>query len=241
MSISAAVTSRSTSKFVIPCAGKMFRSSIKDNDKALCFLINKGYFETEDLNSMLDLVDDANKFDEVILVGDIEKVRLTKTKAIVYRQRIFTKSLNKLCGICKVLGVRVDLSTQFRVTINNIMNCREDLPYLERYAKRFNESIDDWLTHCCTVELFYYFQSMGISTNMDWMVGRYLDGREDYLYRAPFLVSSYDIKSHSSSVFLGFEAKDRRLYRDDVTGVQLLKYGYTQNNVEADVKGGVLT
>lgn len=190
---------------------------------------------------MLDLVDDANKFDEVILVGDIEKVRLTKTKAIVYRQRIFTKSLNKLCGICKVLGVRVDLSTQFRVTINNIMNCREDLPYLERYAKRFNESIDDWLTHCCTVELFYYFQSMGISTNMDWMVGRYLDGREDYLYRAPFLVSSYDIKSHSSSVFLGFEAKDRRLYRDDVTGVQLLKYGYTQNNVEADVKGGVLT
>lgn len=239
MSIAAAVTSVSTSKFIIPCAGKMFRSSIKDNDKALCFLINKGYFETDNLQDMLDLVDDANRFDEVILVGDIEKVRLRKSKEIVYRQRVFTKSLNKLCGICKVLGVRVDLLPQFRVTINNIMNCREDLPYLERYARRYNETIDEWLTHCCIVELFYYFQSRGISTNMGWMVDKYLYNRVDYLYRAPFLVASYDIKSHSSSVFLGFEAKDRRLYKDDVTGVELLKYGYTENNVAADVKGGV--
>lgn len=237
MSIAAAVTSKSKSKFVIPCAGKMFRSSIQDNDKALCFLVNKGYFETEDLTSMLDLVDDANRFDEVILVGEIEKVRLAKSKKIVYRQRIFTKSLNKLCSICKVLGVRIDLSPQFKVTINSIMNCRDDLPFLERYAKRFNETIDVWLTHCCVVELFYYFKSRGIATNMEWMVERFLRGREDYLYRAPFLVSSYDIKSHSSSVFLGFEAKDRRLYRDDVTGLELLKYGYTKNNVEADAKG----
>ena len=240
MSISAAITSKSTNRFVIPCAGKMFRSSIADNDKALCFVVNKGYFETEDLQSMLNLIDDANRFDEVILVGSIEKVRLSKTKRIVYRQRIFTKSLNKLCNICAVTGVRVDLSPQFRVTINNIMNCRDDLPFLERYAKRFNETIDEWLTHCCIVELFYYFQSRSIATNMSWMVGKFLDGRENYLYRAPFLVSSYNIEKHSSSVFLGFEATDRRLYRDDVTGVQLLKYGYTKKNVEFDAKGGVL-
>lgn len=241
MSIIAAVTSRSTSKFVIPCAGKMFRSSIQNNDKALCFLINKGYFETDSLAVMLDLIDDANKFDEVILVGDTEKVRLAKSRSIVYRQRIFTKSLNKLCNICKVLGVRVEAAKQFRVTINNIMNCRDDLPFIERYAKRFGETIDEWLTNCCIVELFYYFKSRGITTNMDWMVGRILDGRVDYLYRAPFLVSSYDIKSHSSSVFLGFEARDKRLYKDDVTGVQLLEYGYTENNVEADKKAGVLS
>lgn len=240
MSIGEAITSKSTSRFVIPCSGKMFRSDIEGGDKALCFVINKGFFETEDLQSMLNLIDDANRFDEVILVGNTEKVRLTKTRRVVYRQRIFTKSLNKLCNICSVLGVRVDLSPQFRVTINNIMNCRDELPFLERYAKRFNETIDEWLTHCCIVELFYYFQSRGISTNMSWRVGKYLDKRENYLYRAPFLVSSYDIESHRSSVFLGFEATDRRLYRDDVTGVQLLKYGYTKNNVEADAKGGVL-
>lgn len=240
MSITAAVTEKSTSKFVIPCAGKMFRSSIEGNDKALCFLINKGYFETVNLNDMLDLVDDANKFDEVILVGSIEKVRLQKSKQIVYRQRIFTKSLHKLSGICEVLGVRVMLSPQFRVTINNVMNCRDELPFLERYARRFNETIDEWLTHCCIVELFYYFKSRGIATNMEWMVNRYLSNRENYLYRAPFLVSSYDIANHRSSVFLGFEAEDRRLYRDDVTGVQLLKYGYTQNNVESDKKAGGL-
>lgn len=239
MSITSAITSNTTSRFVIPCTGKMFRSSIKDGDKALCFLVNKGWFETETLDDMLDLVDDANKFDEVILVGEIEKVRLARSRTIVYRQRIFTKSLNKLSSICQVLGVRVDLAPQFRVAINSVMNCRDDLPYLERYARRFNETIDEWLTHCCIVELFYYFQSRGIDTNMEWMVERYLNGRENYLYRAPFLVSSYDIKKHRSSVFLGFEATDRRTFRDDVTGVELLKYGYTKHNVEADVKGGV--
>lgn len=239
MSITSAVTSASTSKFVIPCAGKMFRSSIKDGDKALCFLVNKGWFETETLEDMLDLVDDANRFDEVILVGDIEKVRLRKTKNIVYRQRIFTKSLNKLSGICEVLGVRIELLNGFHISVNNIMNCRNDLPYLERYAKRFNQTIDEWLTRCFVVELYYYFQSRGIANNMGWMVEKYLDGMIDYLYRAPFLVASYDIKNHSSSLFLGFKAEDPRLYQDDVTGVELLKYGYTENNVAADVKGGV--
>lgn len=239
MSITAAVSSRSTSKFVIPCTGKMFRSSVGGNDKALCFLINKGYFETDDLSAMLDIVDDVNRVDELVLVGGIEKIRLYKSKSFVYRQRIFTKNLSKLCGVCRLLGVRVEVSKQFHVTINNIMNCRDDLPFLERYARRFNQSIDEWLTRCCVIELYYYFQSNNISTNMQWMVDKYLNGQQGYLHRAPFLVSSYDIKNHSSSVFLGFEGADSRLYLDGATGTQLLKYGFTQNNVEADVKGGV--
>lgn len=240
MSITTAMTSMSKSRFVIPCAGKMFRSSISDKNKALCFLINKGYFETETLVDMLAIIEDADKFDDIILVGDIEKIRLKKTGKIVYRQRIFTKSLNMLGAICKILGVRVELTLDFEITINNIMNCRDDLPYLERYARRFNETIDEWLTHCCVIELYYFFQSIGIYTNMEWKVNKYLLDKEDYLYRAPFLISSYNIDKHSSSVFLGFDAKDKRLYLDDVSGIDLIDYGYTSKNVELDKKGGLL-
>lgn len=240
MSITAAVTERSTSRFVIPCAGKMFRSSIEGGDKALCFLINKGYFETKQLPEMLEIIDAVSQFDDLILVGEVEKVRLNRTRQIVYRQRIFTKSLNRLCAVCEINGVRVNLASQFKVTINNIMNCREELPYLERYAKQFGETIDEWLTHCCIIELHNYFQSRNIATNMGSFVNRYLDGRVAYLHRAPFLISSYNISKHSSSVFLGFEAKDKRLYADEVTGIDLLKYGYTRNNVEADVKAGLM-
>lgn len=68
----------------------------------------------------------------------------------------------------------------------------------------------------------------------------FLRGRINYLYRAPFLISSYNIDAKSSGIFLGFKAEDKRLYEDDVTGVELLKYGYTQKNIEADIKGGAL-
>lgn len=69
-------------------------------------------------------------------------------------------------------------------------------------------------------------------------VNNYLRGRVNYLYRAPFLISSYSIDTKSSGIFLGFVVEDKRLYKDDVTGVELLKYGYTQQNVEADIRGG---
>ena len=110
--------------------------------------------------------------------------------------------------------------------------------YLERYAKRFDESIDEWLTHCCTIELYYLLKSLNMYSDLSKRVNIYLRGRVNYLYRAPFLISSYSIDTKSSGIFLGFVAEDKRLYKDDVTGVDLLKYGYTQKNVEADIKGG---
>ena len=38
MSILNAIAVKGTNKFVVPCAGKMFRSSISKDDKALCFV-----------------------------------------------------------------------------------------------------------------------------------------------------------------------------------------------------------
>lgn len=238
MSILNTIAIKGTNKFVVPCAGKMFRSSISKDDKALCFVINKGYFETADLISMLSILDDTTKIKDIILVGKIEKVRLKATKVIVYRQRIFFKNLRVFLNFCKVQGIRFELSSDFHISINNIMNCREDLVYLERYAKRFDESIDEWLTHCCIIELFYLLKSLNMYSDLGRRVNTYLRGRVNYLYRAPFLISSYSIDTRSSGIFLGFKAEDKRLYEDDVTGVDLLRYGYTQKNIESDIKGG---
>lgn len=238
MSILNAIAVKGTNKFVVPCAGKMFRSSISKDDKALCFVINKGYFETTDLISMLSILDYTTKVNDIVLVGKIEKVRLRTSKIIVYRQRVFFKNLRIFLNFCKVQGIRFELAQDFHISINNIMNCREDLIYLERYAKRFDESIDEWLTHCCTIELYYLLKSLNMYSDLSKRVNTYLRGRVNYLYRAPFLISSYSIDTKSSGIFLGFVAEDKRLYKDDVTGVDLLKYGYTQKNVEADIKGG---
>lgn len=238
MSILNAIAVKGTNKFVVPCAGKMFRSSISKDDKALCFVINKGYFETTDLISMLSILDYTTKVNDIVLVGKIEKVRLRTSKIIVYRQRVFFKNLRIFLNFCKVQGIRLELAQDFHISINNIMNCREDLIYLERYAKRFDESIDEWLTHCCTIELYYLLKSLNMYSDLSKRVNIYLRGRVNYLYRAPFLISSYSIDTKSSGIFLGFVAEDKRLYKDDVTGIDLLKYGYTQKNVEADIKGG---
>lgn len=238
MSILNAIAVKGTNKFVVPCAGKMFRSSISKDDKALCFVINKGYFETTDLISMLSILDYTTKVNDIVLVGKIEKVRLRTSKIIVYRQRVFFKNLRIFLNFCKVQGIRFELTQDFHISINNIMNCREDLIYLERYAKKFDESIDEWLTHCCTIELYYLLKSLNMYSDLSKRVNIYLRGRINYLYRAPFLISSYSIDTKSSGIFLGFVAEDKRLYKDDVTGVDLLKYGYTQKNVEADIKGG---
>lgn len=238
MSITSAVASSGTNKFVVPCAGKMFRSNISDGDKALCFVLNKGYFETSDLTSMLSIIDDVKSVNGFVLVGKIEKVRLSRNKSIVYRQRLFFKSLHTLLKFCKSSGVRFDLSKDFHITINNVLNCTEDLLYLERYAKRFDESIDTWLTHCCIIELYYYMKSLHMYSSLEAKVKLYLTNRQDYLDRAPFLISSYNIETKTSGIFLGFDPDDSRLFKEKVTGVDLLKEGYTERNVEEDIKGG---
>lgn len=233
MSIATAVAQSSTTKFVLPCAGKMFKSNISKKDKALCFVLNKGYFETEKLDDMLALLSDVADIKDLILVGSINKVRLKRTRKIVYRQRLFIKSLGVLLRLCKVDGIWFEVSRNFRITTNNLMNCRDELVLLERYARRFDETIDTWLTNCCLIELYYYLKSMNIHTNLKHFVQNRLKDKVDYLDRAPFLISSYDIEKKTSGIFLDFE-DDVRLY--DEVGTSLLDIGYTDSNVKKDIK-----
>jgi hypothetical protein len=238
MSLINTIALGNTSKLVIPCAGKMFKSSIPNNDKALCFVLNKGYFESTSLQNMLSIIEDSQEFNDIILVGKIDKVRLKANHNIVYRQRIFFKSLGAILNLCKLLGLKFELASDFHISINNIMNCITELVYLERYAKRFDESIDDWLTHCCIIELHYLLKSKNIYSGLEKDVDFYLKGRENYLERAPFLVSSYNIDTKSSGLFLDYNQDDSRLFREVVTGKDLLGVGYTDRNVEKDVKVG---
>jgi hypothetical protein len=240
MSIINTVAMKGFNRFIVPCAGKMFHSSIPNKDTALCFVINKGYFETDDLLSMLSILDDVTGVKEFILVGKIEKISINGGLQIVYRQRLYFKSLYKLLCLCKNLGLRFDIAPDFRISINNVMNCLDDLVYLERYAMRFDESIDSWLTHCCIIELYFYLKSMNMFASLGKQANSLLRNKVNYLHRAPFLISSYNIEKHSSSIFLGFEVKDKRAYDVEVTGEALLAEGYTTKNVEKDKKEGVL-
>lgn len=238
MAIGKILSSQGNNKLVIPYAGKMFKSSIAKNDKALCFVINKGYLEIADLRSMLKILDEIKGTDGFVLVGKIEKVRLKANKDIVYRQRIFFKSLKSMLSICKVFGIRFELGDDFHITINNVLNCVDDLVYLERYSAKFDEPIDVWLTNCCIVHLHSLLLNMGMHSDLTEKFHKVLKGKRGYLDRAPFLISSYNIEKKSSAIFLELDTKDTRLYSKDIKEKLFIEYGYTDCNVAEDIKGG---
>lgn len=239
MSVLNYIAKRGSNRLVIPSAGKMFWSNITKKEKVLCFVLNKGYFETGDLNSMLSILDDVVDIQEFVLIGRVEKVRLQRG-SIVYRQRIFFKSLKEMLNFCKSFGLRLEVTEDFHISINNIMNCQKELIYLERYASKFNETIDVWLTTCCLVHLNSLVRSLGMYSTLWDTVNRRLKGKQGYLDRAPFLVCSYSIDKKTSGIYLGLNVLDSRLFSSASDLVNLLEvYGYTDRNVKRDRKGGV--
>ncbi len=239
MGISKAVTTTARSKFVVPSAGKMFRSSIAKNDEALCFILNKGYIESDSLFTLQDLVNKVSDIAEFVIVGTIQGVVVDGVT--VYRQRLFFRSIVKLLKLLHSFGMRFELDTGFHITINNIMNCINELQYLERYAAKFDETIDTWLTNCCIVHLNNLMTEMGVYNPYEQVTNRILAGRVGYLNRAPFLGGSYSIDTHSSSlVLLELPLSDRRMYTVNPDRVDQLIYGYTSSNILKDLKEGVL-
>lgn len=238
MSISNAMANVSDNKLVIPCAGKMFKSSIENDDKALCFILNKGYIETDSIDSILNILDEFSNIKEIILVGNIEKVRLKESKTIVYRQRIFFKSLRKMLNTCRLLALKFEVTDDFWISINNIINCRDDLVYLERYAVKFAKTIDEWLTNCCIIQLYYLMRSMNINSNLLKRVNTTLHNNQGYLQRSPFLSASYSIDDKKSGIFLNFDVGDKCLLNG--TSKLTLKSGYTDRNVEKDIREAVI-
>ena len=243
MSIVKAVSGSTTNKLVIPCAGKMFRSNISDNNKALCFCLNKGYFQSLNLDAMLHIKQDF-KDPDFVFVGNIDMVRLNGSNKIVYRQRIFFKSFIRMLNRCKFQGVRVDVDPNFHISINNVLNCVDDLKYLERYAKKFNESIETYLTRACLIQINEFLLDYDMVSNLNQRVKKFLLGKTGYLDRAPYLVGSYNIDNHTSSLVLSSNQKDdlndSRYYSTPVSEDEFFaNYGYTTSIIEKDIKLGV--
>lgn len=243
MSVGKFLSSTNDDIFVIPFAGKMFKSSTDSGDKALVFVLNKGYFQVNNLSRMLELRDAFIDDPDLICVGNINKIRLSKSREIVYRQRVFIKNISSLMKLCKKFGLYVRLDNNFRVTINSVMNCIEEARYLERYARKFNQTIDTYLTNCYVVWMHFLLQSYRMHSPYAERVEQILQGREGYMERAPFLCGRYSVAKHISSIMLcqpDEALTDMRCYTHPIYERTELNYGYLDSLVQEDVKGGVL-
>lgn len=237
MSILREIESKSSSKLVIPRAGKMFKSNTKTKDKALAFCINKGYFETDELVNMIEILNHIQGNETIILVGYVEKVQSDQLR---YRQRVFFKSLKEMLSVCKKFGIKVIFPLDFHIDINCVMNILNELPYLERYAHSFGETIEEYLTNTFFIQMHYTLNSVNMYSDLADRVNYILRDKEGYMNRAPFLISSYNIDRKSSSVFLNLDFDDKRLFNCTMTpDIDDIDYGFTDKIVEKDRKAGV--
>ena len=235
MSISKMITSSTDDKLVIPILGKMFRSSISKNNNGLAFLVNKGYFELVDLQSMLYLLDycQENTDNDIVLVGKLNKVRL-KSGKIVYRQRVFFRDLSKMLDCCRLFGLKIIVPKKAEVTMNNMVNCRDELKYLEWYAMKYNQTIDDYLLWTFKIQFHLLLKQERIYSGLQQSIDNFLKDKKGYLDRAPFIVRRYSIKEHSSSMFFYSDYSNESLFTPN-----LESYGYTDRNKASDTKKGV--
>lgn len=246
MAIGKILSAGSKDKFVVPCAGRLFRVNVSEHNKAVCFCLNKGYFEMTDLGMLLDVMDALDDWKSeygkgkklFIPVGRPDKVRLMSTGKVVYRQRLFFRSLSGLLSVMARFGLRFEVMPNFRITINNIINCSEDLKYFERYASEFDETIDTWLTNSCLVHLHRFLVQIRQHSSLDHRVLEVLAGRMGYLDRAPFLALGYGLDKNTSSLFIG-GGQDSRAYSVADLDAFKLDFGYTSENLEKDKTGGV--
>lgn len=226
-------------RLIIPRAGKMFKSNVSRNNKALCFCMNKGYLESETLDSLYYFIQarKATDSDWLHFVGGIDKIHM-KSGGFVYRQRVFFYSFMNMCDLCKRSGITILLTKDFRIDINSVINCVDDMQYLEWYASMFDETIDSFLTNTCKVQVFNVLKSKGMMSPLKYEVDTLLKGKRGYLERSPFLVGSYDNTKKTSSVFININLKDDRMYTTETLD-NLETYGFTQKMVQKDIKSGV--
>lgn len=237
MSIASSLMTSRQNRLVIPFPGKMFRSNITKTNKALCFCINKGYFEFSDLTTMLALLDDIEEIETIVEIGQLEKIKTSG--GIVYRQRIFFSSFRIMINLCRLHGILIDIPDDFRITISSVTNCLTDIKTLEKYAFRQRQTLDAWLTNCCIIHVHYLLVSMHMYSFKEEQVQRILRNKKGYLDRSPFLVSSYSIRKKTSGIFLELNTDDERLFSEPCERNSFyLKYGYTTANVERDRQGG---
>lgn len=230
-------------KFVIKTPGKCFKSKIARRDKVLLLVLNKGYIETNTLDVCYYITAflDTHRGGIFVPVGNIEKVKLTGSNTVVYRQRIYFKSFSVFLRVMKELNASIIISDDFRVTTNTLMNVLDDLPKLERYAKDFKMDVDSWLTKVCKILIYEACKKLDMCDMINLNTSVY-DLPKDitgFLNRAPLLCGSYSIVNHTSSVFMVEDTSNKVLYDNDTYYKSAINYGYTDNNIKEDIKKGV--
>ena len=226
-------------RFAIPTLGKCFKSRIGKKDKVLLLVLNKGYIETDDIETCyyVTVFLDSHRNDFFIPVGDIDKIKSHDGK-ILYRQRVYFKSFITLLKVLKELDAQIVIPDDFEVTTNNLINVVDDLPYLERYAKKFNTDVDTWLTNVCKILIYDSCKEFDMCERVNLSESVY-NVPKGYLNRAPLLCGSYSIIRHTSSVIRVDSDLSPNLYSGEKTK-GILPYGYTDSNVNFDRKRGVI-
>ena len=223
-------------KVVIPCTGKMFYSAVANSSDALTVPLNKGYYETDSLQSMLTFKESIDK-NTVVFVGKVDKV-VKHGGSYVYRQRLFIHSLVDLLQYMASSGVHLEIPSDFRIPINSMMNNLEDCRFLERIARLYRQSIDSYLKKVVLIQLYYLAEDIKVSHNLynyynKCLRRRQLKGILDY---APYLCTEYSIDKHTSSVYI-YESK----VGQDMFITDALEFGYRVSRIKEKfekAKGG---
>lgn len=236
MSISKVLASTSYDSFIIPCTSKLVRTNIGRNNSALCFLMNRGYFDTDTLSDMERLTKQICELDGTKLVGGIDKVVFSNQ--VRYRQRVVFNDLLGVMEVCKMHGAGCSLSDDFRVTIDSVIDCSEDLRYLQYYARSYYQTVDTFLTNTCKIQFSLMAESKHMNNPLDEEISHILQGKRGYMDRAPFLLSKYNLSTGKSAIFIPKLKVDKSMY-NEVKPNQFLDYGYTEKMVLKDRKGGI--
>lgn len=246
--------------FVIPYASKLEYSTIGKDDKALTYIINKGYIESESMEVCyyFSLFLESTLVNKFARVGNVEKIRL-KNNLSVFRQRVYFTDLSLLFQILKQFDVVLVIPSSFKIGISQMSNCLDSIKDLEMYfndKKNLKYSLDTWLTDCCLVQLYIMCMIDGISINFYKNLNTML--KDGLLNRAPYICISQDKKKHISSIFIppkeflmlkndngvlidllsDYLEKQHNKYQHEYTqrsnDVDVPIYGFTTNNIKQD-------
>lgn len=240
MSLDTELSQVGDNKFIIPMLSKLHYTNVSFTNKALCFVVNKAYIETDTLSSILIIIEEMLKSIWLQPVGDIEKI-LLYDGSVRYRQRIFFYSLKEMLNLCRRYSLQVSVSDDFHIMIENITSCVKDISYLKFYASQHGESIDEWLKNCFIVHISGLLDYLGMYNSLKDYRDSITAGKLGYMDRAPFLLSYYNENLRQSSLFLdNTDVNDYSIYTEGIARSNKdLRYGFTIRNISRDRKAGI--
>ena len=241
--------------FIIPQISSLEYSNISKTDKALCYVLDRGFIEAESLKScyLMSTFLCSTLSNKFFKVGSIDKVKL-KTQKTVFRQRIYFTDLSLLLSILSNFSIDLIIPKSFRVRISNFVNCNECIPNLTKYLKKkgyTNYSLDSWLTDSCIIQLFILCKLDNVNLSLYKSLSKIY--KKGLLVRAPYICGDFSlIKKRSSLVVLPSDIVKNNTYDGILSNTGLSSsytikhnnksvpmFGYTLRNVKHD-KGGLL-